>query len=166
MNITGLSSIDHPDHSRTSFVEMAGERVLIVSPRNRMPIANVLLIHGLSDYPARHVRNARRLAERGYRTVMVELAGHGGQSEDWSRTMPLYQAYANADRTADVLRWLRSDMSFSADERRMIIDRQYTRLERTSVEDHLKQVGRVFLHLRELPLRQTPPNQYRFQRRQ
>jgi alpha-beta hydrolase superfamily lysophospholipase len=149
MVVTTLSFIDHPDHTRTVFTAIGRERVIVASPRNRSPIANVLLIHGLSDYPARHVQNARRLAGRGYRTVMVELAGHGGQADEWARTMPLYEAYA-AGRSADVLRWLGSSASFSSDERRTLIARQYRRLESTRADDHLTQVATVLRHLPRL----------------
>lgn len=145
-----LPFIDHADTSRTEFTTIGRERVIILSPRNRSPIANVLLIHGLSDYPARHLRSARHLAGRGYRTVMVELAGHGGQADEWARTIPIYEAYARAERSSDMLRWLGSSAAFSSSERRDLIARQFRRLESTRADHHLTQVATVLRHLPRL----------------
>lgn len=140
---------DHPDGSRTVFSTLNGERVLTVASRTKPPVANVLLIHGLGDYPARHIQNARRLATLGCRTVMVELAGHGGPA-DLRSTRPIYEAYATADQSADVLRWLQSHEAPSAVERREMIAEQYARLEETSVGDHLRQIATVLQHLDHL----------------
>jgi alpha-beta hydrolase superfamily lysophospholipase len=132
--------------------------VITVSPAVRPAVANVLMVHGLGDHPARHLPTARRLAGRGYRTILLELAGHGGHAGEWARTLPVYETYARASRSSDVLASLRQDGVLPAEERRRQVARQYARLEQTRAHDHLGQMAAVLAHLddlsgaRDLPL--------------
>jgi alpha-beta hydrolase superfamily lysophospholipase len=145
-----VATFDHADGSRSVFATIAGERLIVVSPHIRSPVANVLLIHGLGDYSARHIMNGRFLAGRGYRTVILELGGHGGHSGPWVRTMPMYELYARHERSADVLRLVRAGAGLSAKACDAAIARQYERFERTSVSEHLIQIATVLRHLHQI----------------
>ena len=149
MNNAHHTFIDYAG-SRMTFGTAAGERVVTVSPLGRPASANLLLIHGLGDYPARHLRTARWLAGRGYRTVLLELAAHGGNSDEWARTMPLYETYAKTDCPGEVLHALRFGGILSARDRRALIARQYSQLERTVVDEHMTQINRVLRHMDRL----------------
>ncbi len=135
---------------RSTFFSLAGECVIVVRSPQRPPIANVLMIHGLGDHPGRHLRTARRLASRGYRTVLLELAGHGGHASDWAQAWPLYENYARAEASADVLRWLAREDAWDTRARQAFAARQYARLERTDITEHLSQIHTVLRRLHEV----------------
>lgn len=80
------------DCSGVECLQWSTERVFRLQARN--PKGMVIFAHGLTDHPGRHFSTARLLAEAGYSTLALELAGHGGRSAEPERSRPVYEAYA------------------------------------------------------------------------
>ncbi len=84
-----------------SVFETAGERLFVVHPAAKVR-AEILFVHGLSDHPGRHFHTATKLARRGFRVTLFELAGHGGRGQPLERTWPIYRAYAKHEEPSRI----------------------------------------------------------------
>lgn len=122
-----------------SFFEWRSERIYAVEPPGRAAAANILFSHGLTDHAARHLPTARWLASAGYRVVLFDLKGHGGQGQPVDDSWRIKEAYASREPARPVateLRGLRSEPAFSE----AFKTRRFSVLKRTRMRDHLAQL--------------------------
>jgi alpha-beta hydrolase superfamily lysophospholipase len=139
-----------PDHIRVSLHEELGERISIVEPAGRAPLAQVVCVHGLSDHLGRQLRVSRWLAGQGYRSVSFELIGHGGRASAWADSRWIYDAYLASDDPVETRALLESGMRRFASTAQSVSRRQYEVLRRAHVTDHLGQIDRIIEFTRRL----------------
>jgi pimeloyl-ACP methyl ester carboxylesterase len=90
--------IDAPNHGRTPPASVPPDdaellrvtrfdgaviEAFVLSPRERVSRGTVLMFHGIRDDKRGYVSLARQLAARGFRTLAVDLRGHGASSGDY-----------------------------------------------------------------------------------
>ncbi len=139
-----------PDHTRASLHEESGERISVVEPTGRAPLAQVVCVHGLSDHLGRQLRVSRWLAGQGYRAVSFELVGHGGRASAWADSRWVYDAYLASDDPVETRARLEEGQRRFASTARRVSQQQYEALRRAQVTDHLEQVDRIIEFTRRL----------------
>lgn len=139
-----------PEPARVIFHEESGERISVVEPAHRAPVAQVVCVHGLSDHLGRQLRTSRWLAGLGYRSVSFELAGHGGRASAWANSKWVYDAYLASDDPVVVRSLLEKGRRRFASVAPTISQRQYEALSQAHCSDHLAQIDRVLEFTRSL----------------
>jgi alpha-beta hydrolase superfamily lysophospholipase len=131
---------DSMDACSVVFAPVDDQRLLVVSPASGRPRADLVFAHGLSDHAARHLVTARWLAGRGYRTILFDLAGHGGNPcPDRSRWV--CDAYADTEDAAALVARFGRERRARGREIQALVRAQYARLARTGIREQLEQVA-------------------------
>ncbi len=128
-----------------AYYEVDDERVYVTAPRKGETAANIFFMHGLTDHAARQFHNAVWLAKEGYRTILFDLAGHGGREADLEETWWLKEAYLAANGNPGEV--ARAISRREADDPRLqlkVRSIEYNVLMTTRVLHHFAQADRVF----------------------
>lgn len=125
-----------------AFFHWRDELIYVVEPPAGRADANLLVCHGLTDHAARHLPTAAWLAAAGYRVLLFDLKGHGGQGQPIDDSWRIKEAYAGSELTPRVsarLGRLRAMPAFSERFR----DRRFRALKRSRISDHLAQLAGI-----------------------
>jgi alpha-beta hydrolase superfamily lysophospholipase len=130
------------DGRRLSCLHCGDESLLVVEAVNRPTAGTLLLVHGLGEHPARHLRFARDMADRGVRCVTFALAGHGDGFTKDGPGRRLTEAYFLIPDPAELRRWIELRQGDAALLQRRMAEKSAV-LAETRARDHVRQVLRI-----------------------
>lgn len=118
-------------------------RVCIVEPGLGQPRAQIVFTPGLSEHAGRPIPFARELARHGFRTLIVELDGHGAPLSAPRAAQRIYEIYASGADTAETLERVRQETVRSEKVLRHLAEQQYGALKSAEVRRQLRQIASV-----------------------
>ena len=121
-----------------AFFHWGAEFVYVIEPKDQPPIANILYSHGLTDHAARHFPTAKCLAEAGYRVILFDLRGHGGQGQPIEQSLPIKEVYASSESASQGIEKL-DELHGQPVFTKRFREERYRALKKNRFGDHLDQ---------------------------
>ncbi len=125
------------------FFRPGEQPVYIAEPLDRAAAGTILFVHGLCEHAARNFPTAFDWAARGYRTVTLNLQGHGTELGAPETLEWLFQAYATQRDSSALATLLRARESEAGAAATPVHERNFATLRSTRMHHHLAQIRRV-----------------------